>query len=491
MLNNSGDATGASKSRRLLPQAIKESLTRSAVPLRHHLHAPIPLIARLTRKPQLQRLRLHPPPETNALDMAVDKCEKLRVSHGLHSTGGRRSIDRMVRGLTRGDKGFNRAILAMVLVGFAAFNAMYCTQALLPQLSDAFQSSPSTTALTVSATTGAIAIGVIPVSILSERYGRGRVLSISLLVATIIALSLPFTPSIGSLIALRGVQGLAISGVPAVAMAWISEEIDASAVPVVMGWYIASDSIGGLSGRLIPAVVSNVAGWRWALAVNGVVSVALAIIALIALPRQRRFVPRALTFAGEFNAIARHWRRPILVALFAIPFLALGLFVTMYNFVGYHLTEEFGFPPALIGFLFVLYLSGTWSSTRAGTLSSRIGPGRVLVGGGVLSALGLLGTYSSFLPLMIVGLVIFTAAFFAIHSTASATVGLVADEGRAEASSSYVFSYYMGSSILGSTLGFVYQEHGWAGLVTALLVGTAVMLAIIAFVARHVEKPSP
>ncbi|MCI6206687.1 MAG: hypothetical protein SPK00_00205 [Corynebacterium glucuronolyticum] len=53
-----------------------------------------------------------------------------------------------------------------------------------------------------------------------------------------------------------------------------------------------------------------------------------------------------------------------------------------------------------------------------------------------------------------------------------------------------MFSYYMGSSILGSTLGFVYQDHGWSGLVTALLVGTAAMLAIIAFVARHVEKPS-
>ena len=490
MLDNDGDVAGASKSGWLLTQAIKELLTRRAVPLGDNLDATIPLIASLPPQSEGKRLRLHPPPKAHALDVPVNKSEKLCVSHGLHSTGGRRSIDRMVRGLTRGDKGFNRAILAMVLVGFAAFNAMYCTQALLPQLSDAFQSSPSTSALTVSATTGAIALGVIPVSILSERYGRGRVLSISLLIATIIALGLPFTPSIGSLIALRGVQGLAISGVPAVAMAWISEEIDASAVPVVMGWYIASDSIGGLSGRLIPAFVSNAYGWRWALAVNAVVSVGLAIVALIALPRQRRFVARSLTFAGEFRAIVRHWRRPLLVALFAIPFLALGLFVTMYNFVGYHLTEEFGFPPALIGFLFILYLSGTWSSTQAGKLSSKVGPGRVLVGGGILSALGLVATYSASLSLMIAGLVVFTASFFAIHSTASATVGLVADKGRAEASSSYVFSYYMGSSILGSSLGFVYEDFGWTGLVTALLVGTAVMLVFIAFVAHRVEKPA-
>lgn len=178
-------------------------------------------------------------------------------------------MKRLVRGLTRGDNGFKRAILAMVLVGFAAFNAVYCTQALLPQLSDAFQSSPSTTALTVSATTGTIAIGVIPVSILSERYGRGRILSVSLFVATLISLALPFAHTIGVLIVLRGIQGLAISGVPAVAMAWISEEIDSPYIPVVMGWYIASDSIGGLSGRLIPAVVSNMDGWRWALAVRG------------------------------------------------------------------------------------------------------------------------------------------------------------------------------------------------------------------------------
>ncbi|MHA6555950.1 MFS transporter [Corynebacterium pyruviciproducens] len=394
----------------------------------------------------------------------------------------------MVSGLKRGDKQFKQATLAMVLVGFAAFNAMYCTQALLPQLSDAFSAPPSTAALTVSATTGAIAIGVIPVSILSEHFGRGKVLSISLFVATLVGLLLPLSHSMGMLIALRALQGIAISGVPAVAMAWISEEIDPGYVPIVMGWYIASDSIGGLSGRLIPAFVSNAFGWRWALIVNGVVSVVLALIALRALPKQRRFVSRAITFGGEFRAILVHWRRPVLVTLFAVPFLALGLFVTMYNFVGYHLTENFGFPPALVGFLFVLYLSGTYSSTQAGKLSSKIGPGKVLVLSGILSATGLFLAYIPSLPVLIIGLLIFTASFFAIHSTASATVGILAKKGRAEASSSYVFSYYMGSSILGSTLGLVYQDHGWAGLITTLLIGTAILLAIIVYVALHVSS---
>ena len=114
----------------------------------------------------------------------------------------------------------------MLLVGLAIFSALYATQALLPTLTREMDIEPSTAALTVSAATGALAICVVPASILSEKFGRGRVLIISALAATGLGLTLPLAQTIGQLVALRAIQGALLAGTPAVAMAWLSEELD-------------------------------------------------------------------------------------------------------------------------------------------------------------------------------------------------------------------------------------------------------------------------
>ena len=88
------------------------------------------------------------------------------------------------------------------------------------------------------------------------------------------------------------------------------------------------------------------------------------------------------------------------------------------------------------------------------------------------------------LPLALAGLLVFTASFFALHSTASGWVGLIAEHDRAEASSMYVFCYYMGSSILGAATGWAYEGLPWAGFVAVL----AAMLTALALVAVALWK---
>ena len=167
--------------------------------------------------------------------------------------------------MQKGSPEYRRATWAMLAFGLAIFNALYATQALLPTLTTELAVSPSTAALTVSAATGALALCVVPASILSEKYGRGRVLVISALGATTLGLALPLAQTAGQLIALRAAQGALIAGTPAVAMTWLSEELDPRDLPGAMGLYIAGNSIGGLSGRLIPAGLLEVTSWRWAM----------------------------------------------------------------------------------------------------------------------------------------------------------------------------------------------------------------------------------
>ena len=389
--------------------------------------------------------------------------------------------------MRKGTIEYRRASIGMLLVGLAIFSSLYATQALLPTLTREMGIDPSTAALTVSAATGALAVCVVPASILSEKFGRGRVLVISALAATALGLTLPLAQSIEQLVVLRSLQGALLAGTPAVAMAWLSEELDERDLAGAMGLYIAGTSVGGLTGRLIPAFMLEVTGWRWALATSAAVSLALAVATAILLPEQRNFRPKASIRPGaEVRAVAGHLRNPRLVGLVATAFIAMGVFVSMYNFFGFRAINDFGLAPSLAGLTYVMYLSGTWSSARAGSFVSHFGRGRVVLAAAVLMLTGALIGSSSNLIVTLVGLLIFTASFFALHSTASGWVGLIAEKDRAEASSLYVFCYYMGSSLLGAATGQAFEALPWAGFVAVLaaMLGALIAIAVALAVAE-------
>lgn len=367
----------------------------------------------------------------------------------------------------------------MLCVGLAAFSSLYATQALLPTLSIELGITPSEAAWTVSATTGALALCVVPASILSEKFGRGRVLTTSAVAATAVGLALPLCQGIEQMVALRALQGALLAGVPAVAMTWLSEELDQRDVPGAMGLYIAGNTIGGIMGRIVPALVLEVASWQWALMVGTAISFAMAVATWVLLPEQRNFHPKETIRPGaEIAAITGHLRNPRLVALAVTAFVGMGVFVSMYNFFGFRAVNDFGLPPALAGLAFLMYLSGTWSSARAGTFVQRFGRGRVVLAGAVLMLAGALIGASPHLWATLAGLLLFTASFFAMHSTASGWVGQIADRDRAEASSLYVFSYYMGSSILGAATGRAFEALSWGGFV-AVLAALSVVLTVV------------
>ena len=107
-----------------------------------------------------------------------------------------------------------RATVAMLLVGLAIFSSLYSTQAILPTLVHNMGLSSTEAAMTVSAATGALALCVVPASILSERFGRGRILLISAVAATGVGLIVPLAQEGWQLIVVRGLQGALLSGAP-------------------------------------------------------------------------------------------------------------------------------------------------------------------------------------------------------------------------------------------------------------------------------------
>ncbi|MPY54659.1 MFS transporter, partial [Streptomyces acidicola] len=379
--------------------------------------------------------------------------------------------------MTPGGPGYRRMSLALFLAGVATFALLYSTQALLPLVSGDFGVTASAASWTVSAATGALALFVLPMSALSERFGRRAVMTASLAVAVTVGLLVPFAPNLGVLVVLRAVQGAALAGLPASATAYLAEEVRPKALITAIGLFVAGNSVGGMSGRVITGWVAQEWGWRVAVGVIGVVAVGCAVAFRLLLPAPRHFTPGSLRPRVLARTVRDHLSNPLLRRLYAIGALFMTVFGGVYTVIGYRLTEApFSLPQGIVGSIFLVYLVGTVSASTAGKLVGRLGRrGALYLAGGTTTS-GLLLSLSDALPLVLLGLVLITAGFFAGHAVASSSVSHTATQGRAQASALYQSAYYVGSSA-GSTIGAVaFHAGGWAGTVG---VGLLAVLGVV------------
>ncbi|WP_309050463.1 MFS transporter [Streptomyces sp.] len=379
--------------------------------------------------------------------------------------------------LAPGTAGYRRTSLALFAAGLAAFALLYSTQALLPAISASFGTGASAASWTVSAATGALALCVLPLSALSERFGRRAMMIGSLSVAVAVGLLVPFAPNLESLIALRAVQGAALAGLPASAMAYLAEEVRPRALIGAIGLFVAGNSIGGMSGRIVTGWAAQMWGWRAGLAAVGLTSLVCLLVFRALLPRARHFTPGSLDPRALAGTVRTHLADPLLRRLYAIGALFMTVFGAVYTVIGYRLVEApFSLPQGVIGSIFLIYLVGTVSSAAAGRLVGRLGRRGALYLAVSTTAAGLLLSLSDALAAVVAGLVLITAGFFAGHAVASSAVSRTATTGRAQASALYQSAYYLGSSA-GGTLGAVaFHAGGWTGTV---LLGLVAVLGVV------------
>ena len=382
---------------------------------------------------------------------------------------------------------FWRVNFALFLGSFATFAMLYCVQPLMPFFARAFSISPAAASLSLSAATGVLAVAMVFAGTLSDAVGRKTMMTASLAAAGAATLAASFSPSWTAFVALRALTGLALSGVPAVAMAYLVEEMDRSAIGLAMGLYIAGNTLGGMGGRLASAGIAGFGGWRGAVGVVGLISLGCASMFVFALPKERRAPAKARTTA-LLPAIAMHFSDPGLRYLFAMGFLLMGAFVATYNYIGFRLeAPPFSLSPALIGFVYCIYLVGAVSSTVTGELAGRYGRRRVIGFAIAFMPIGVVLTLPDNLWLVILGVGVVTVGFFGGHSIASSWVGLRADTAKAQASALYLFFYYAGSSLAGSIGGWVFSLAAWPG--EAAFVGALSVLALV--IAMKLTRVAP
>lgn len=377
--------------------------------------------------------------------------------------------------------------MALFLGSFVTFADLYSTQPVIPVFAKQFGVSPAMASLTLSFATGTLAICLLLVSFFSENIDRKKIMGTALTLSALLSICVSFIQDdLYILIAIRAIQGAVLAGFPAIAMAYINEEFHPKSLGYVMGIYVSGSSIGGLAGRLIVGVLTDHFSWNIAIGSLGALSLIISLAFWWMLPPSQHAVRVRVSLSRIKTSLINNLRNGRLVLLFGMAFLLMGSFVTVYNFVGiplmgppYHLSQT------LIGFIFIIYLVGTFSSTWMGKLADQYSRRLVLLIGIAIMLMGALLTLLDPLLLKIMGLALLTFGFFGAHSIASSWVGSLADKSeKAQASALYLLFYYAGSSVVGASGGLFLMKFGWVGVISAV----SILIILAAACAMMVEK---
>ncbi|ADM97853.1 MFS transporter [Dickeya dadantii] len=384
-----------------------------------------------------------------------------------------------------------RVIFALAFSGLAELASLFFIQPLLPVLAKDYDVPVSQVSIILSAETAMLAIGLLFTGTLADRYGRKRLIVVSLLLGGLLTLICPLVKSWALLVMVRGVIGLALSGIAAAATAYISEEVAPVVAGVVTGYFVFGNSIGGMSGRVIASqLIGNTSidvifyGFAFTL-------MFAALLVSVVLPASKNFTASSsLNFSYIVKGAMAHFKNKKLSLMYVVSFIIFGVFTSLYNYLAFFLAREpFNVSHANAGLISFSFLMSFFTAPQAGRLSQKYGAMKVLSALFTLMVVGMLLTLTGNLPTFVLGAILFTGCFFGCHSIGLSWVSKNATHARGQATAFYLFFYYMGGSVVGYCNGLIFSSAGWLGM-TAFIITLLVGGVLVATYLNGIQRVS-
>ncbi|QOC26912.1 MFS transporter [Microbacterium hominis] len=382
--------------------------------------------------------------------------------------------------LAAGTPSYRRVVGLLAAGGLANFAIIYFPQPLLPAIAASFRVDAGASGLAISATTAAMLLGLLLSGPLSDRIGRVTAMSGSLVLAGVLSVACAVAPTWELFLALRAAGGVALAVLPAVALAYLRDAVRDDAHGRANALYISGTAVGGAVGRLAPLPLAALGGWQTVSIVLGGVSVVVGALVWIALPRDGA-APLPLRLGDLLGGTVASLRDPVILAVCAAGALAMATFVGLYNAVPFRLDG----PPFSLGaaevFVYLAYPLGILAPGLFHRISRRRGRAltSLLGAAATLGAIGLLVWPD--VVAVFAGLGLLTAAFLGTHSVLSGWVVARAQAtGRStsRASSAYLLTYYLGSTVAGTASTHLFAGAGWTAVIVlaaALTAASAVL----------------
>ena len=357
----------------------------------------------------------------------------------------------------------DRRRYAVALAGAGAFLNLYSPQAVLPLLQKEFGTTEAGIALIMFASILAVALTAPFTGAIADVIGRKRVITGAMIALVIPTAMSALSPNLETMIFWRFVQGLVLPPIFAVTIAYIGGEMPADEATGMTGTYVMGAALGGFTGRLLTGLLAEPIGWRNAFLVDAVLTALLAIAVIVLLPREKKFV-RAANLKASLRQMVQHLRNPKLMATYAVGFGVLFNFIATFTFISFHLAAPpFNLSPAALGFIFTVYLVGTFIVPLVGQGVSRFGRRRFVIAILALWILGILLTLVPSLPVVIMGLTLAAACGFLCQASSQAYVATSSKTGISAAIGLYVTAFYAGGSVGALLPGLAWPIAKWPG----------------------------
>ncbi len=364
------------------------------------------------------------------------------------------------------------------VLSFAAvvvFANLHALQPLLPELSRSFALSPLQTSWSYAIGTLALGVSLLFYGALSDAVGRRNVLLWTLLGMLVATVAITQVQSYQSLLFWRALQGFCLGGLPAIAIAYMGEELSKPALLAAVGYYISASSLGGISGRVLAGFSAELGHWQWAFWPMALLSLLLVLLLWRYLPESRHFIAKPFSWRQALADNLFHLRQKVLLLTYLIGGLNFFIYLNQYTYISFALSlEPYNLSSGWIGLLFLTYLTGTVGSAMSGKVSKRLAPPEGMALGILIMILGTLVTLLPFLTGIVLGFFINAFGFFLTHSLATGWVNQHASRAKASASALYLVFYYVGASTGSFYLHPFWSYAKWPGVV----LGSILMLLL-------------
>ncbi|MFW6031393.1 MAG: MFS transporter [Myxococcota bacterium] len=373
----------------------------------------------------------------------------------------------------------NGRTVALYLTGFAALVGLYLPQPILPLLARDFGVDAQRASLLVSVAILGIAVGSPVIGVLSDRFGRRRLLVLGASLLSGVSAMCALAPSFELFVALRFVLGLVLPTLLVVAVAAVSDALPATRMRTVTGLYVAANVLGGMVGRVLGGAFAEHLDWRYGFALS-------AVLYLILVPLWARLpAPGTLdperTMLGVLRGTLGHLRNPATAGGIMVAFFLFFAFQATFTYLPFRLeAPPFLFSSTVIALVYLTYVAGMASSSLAGWFRARLGLRTGLVLGFVLTIVGNALTLTFGVSLLVVGLLVLCFGNWMVHGLALGYVATVAPNDRAGANALYLLLYYLGGSLGAYLPGFIFASLGYPGVIGASVAALAAGMAISA-----------
>lgn len=372
--------------------------------------------------------------------------------------------------LAKNTQGFRRITWILSFAAVVVFANLHALQPLLPELSRSFALSELQTSWSYAIGTLALGVSLLFYGALSDAFGRRQLLGLTLLGMAAATGAITQVETYPQLLFWRAIQGFFLGGLPAIAIAYMGEELSKPALLAAVGYYISASSLGGISGRLLAGFCAELGHWQWAFWPMAGLSLVLVGLFWRYLPPSKHFVAKPFSLRQALSDNWFHLRQKMLLLTFLIGGFNFFIYLNQYTYISFALSKApYELSSGYIGLLFLTYLTGTLGSALSGRISKTLNAPEGMGLGILIMMLGTLVTLIPQIWGIVLGFFISAFGFFLTHSLATGFVNQHASRAKASASALYLVFYYVGASCGGLYLHPFWQAAGWSGVVVASL----------------------